>query len=382
MKNNFLSTILLAILLFFSCSDHKKNKQVVDIESKEDEYHILGTLKNLADSTWIYLREDNKIADSTLIINEKFEFRGSVDEPSFFFFVVGKTNREYFSLWAENLKIIVEGEKGNLKKAIIIAGLTQKENDVFNKKIDSLDIVFKKVIDQLQSPDADKMSKEVRANLIKKQNDLLTQMNQKGLEFVKEFPDSYVSGDLLQVYNTTWDKKTVEDLYDNLSDRIKSSKNGKVIERFLSLPETPKIGEKYIDFELPNTTAELVKLSDIKGKYILVEFWASWCAPCRAANPKLIKNYNSYKEKGFNIIGVSIDQKEKDWIKAIKDDKLPWKQGVDLKGFKSDIALTYGINGIPDNFLIDEKGKIVAKTLRGNQLENKLKELFTSTTNN
>ncbi|MFD2561753.1 redoxin domain-containing protein [Aquimarina rubra] len=375
-KHYTLLSLLLIIGLLVSCNKEKKTNNIVESKIASDEYLISGTLKNIEDSTWIFINKDNEIIDSTRIINEKFEFKGTLDEPSSFFMMVGKTKPEYFVLWAENLKMKIEGDKGNIRNVSITGSKSQNEYNILKQRTDSLELVFENVISQLQNPDPDKMTNEIRNNLIKEQNDILTKIEEINQKFILDFPNSYVSASNLNDYAASWGREKVDELHIPLSEQMKNSSYGQSIKHFLSLPEVPEVGEKFIDFELTDLDDTPLKISDNKSKYTLIEFWASWCYPCRQENPKLIKTYNQYKDQGFEIIGVSIDQRKEDWIKAIKKDSLPWKQGVDLKGFKSDIALTYGINGIPDNFLIDEEGKIIAKTLRGNQLENKLKELF------
>lgn len=375
MKRSYFLIMSALVFIVFSCKQQQKEQtDDFNTDTETNGYQIVGNLKNIPDSTWIYINKDNKIIDSTQIIGEKFEFTGSVDEPSSFFMMVGKTNREYFYLWAENVNITVTGEKGYLKNSAIIGGKAQKDSDVFRRRTDSIYKALDWIAKKYRHAE---MSDETVDSVSKAQSTLLAQSEQISKDFIREFPDSYVSVHSLNIYNTTWDKQVVSELYNNLSDRMKKSKNGQAISKFLSLPETPKTGEKYIDFELPNTSGELVKLSDIKGKYVLVEFWASWCGPCIEANPKLVKTYNTYKDKGFEIIGVSLDINKKHWLKAIENDSLPWINVGDLKGDKTEVAQIYGVNGIPDNFLIDEQGIIVAKTLRGNALENKLKELFT-----
>lgn len=138
------------------------------------------------------------------------------------------------------------------------------------------------------------------------------------------------------------------------------------------------IGRLAMDFTQPDTSGIPVSLSSFRGKYLLVDFWASWCGPCRAENPNVVKVFNTYKDKGFYVLGVSLDQptgKEK-WLKAIHDDGLTWSHVSDLKFWNNAVAVQYGIQAIPQNLLLDPGGKIIAKNLRGAELEKKLAELF------
>lgn len=144
----------------------------------------------------------------------------------------------------------------------------------------------------------------------------------------------------------------------------------------MKLSREIKIGGKYVDFEQTNTVGKKIKLSDIKGKYILLEFWGSWCGPCRQDNPELVKTYNTYRAKGLEIFGVANEENKAQWLKAIKDDGLLWENVTDLKGNKNEAIFIYGINAYPTNYLIDEKGIIIAKDLRGKELSDKLAELL------
>lgn len=136
------------------------------------------------------------------------------------------------------------------------------------------------------------------------------------------------------------------------------------------------LGQTAPEIKLPDPNGKEIALSSLRGKYVLVDFWASWCAPCRAENPNVVKAYQQYKDKNFTIFSVSLDQKKEVWVKAIKDDGLTWNHVSDLKFWDSEPAKAYGVEAIPANFLLDPAGKIIAMNLRGEDLENKLKEVL------
>jgi peroxiredoxin len=181
---------------------------------------------------------------------------------------------------------------------------------------------------------------------------------------------------MLSFYSKTWGKEKTKELYEQLSIENKNTVFGKEITKYIELNKNPKIGEQFVDFESENQNGELKKLSDLKGKVVLLEFWASWCGPCRQENPNLVKTYEKFNPKGFEIFAVSLDKDKENWLKAIKKDSLSWEHVSDLKGQRNKASLIYGVNGIPDNFLISESGEIIERNLRGEKLNQKLKKLL------
>ena len=168
-----------------------------------------------------------------------------------------------------------------------------------------------------------------------------------------------------------------KEIYNLMTDRIKNSDIGiKLKESYENPISSPEIGDFAPDFTAPNPDGKNQNLNDMLGKVTLLEFWASWCGPCRRENPNLVKIYNKYKDQGFEIIGVSLDKNRPQWIQAISDDYLTWNQVSNLKFWQDPIARLYKVRAIPASFILNEDGLIVSKNLRGYQLEEKISELI------
>ena len=170
----------------------------------------------------------------------------------------------------------------------------------------------------------------------------------------------------------------LETRFNKLDATVRNTESGKQLQEFIAESKIGAIGTQSLDFTQPDTTGVPVSLSSFRGKYVLVDFWASWCRPCRDENPNVVENYNKFSKKNFTVLGVSLDrpgQKEK-WLEAIHTDKLTWTQVSDLQFWNNAAAQLYKVKGIPQNFLVDPEGKIVAKNLRGPELEAKLCEIL------
>lgn len=168
----------------------------------------------------------------------------------------------------------------------------------------------------------------------------------------------------------------IDSLFHLLSENLQSSKAGKDLTKQIAILRKRSEGQPFIDFTQKDIEGKTVHFNDLKGKYILVDFWASWCGPCRAENPNVLKAYQQYKDKNFTVVGISLDKEEAKWKKAVADDKMPWLQLSDLEGFENEVATYYNIRAIPFSFLLDPQGKIIARGLRGEELQQKLFSLL------
>jgi len=265
-----------------------------------------------------------------------------------------------------------DATKTNFRNAEIIGSKAQQEDNLLSNRLNEIG----REMEKLKNSVDDTMTELEMDSIKKKYNSLKEKEIITNQNFVKEFPNSLVSSHILNVYATTWGKEKTKELFNQISIKNKESEYGLEIQQYIRLNKNPKIGEQFVDFEMPNENSQSKKLSNFKGKIVLLEFWASWCGPCRKENPNLVKTYKKFNPKGFEIFAVSIDEYKASWLKAIKKDSLNWEHVSDLKGRKNEASLIYGINGIPDNFLIAENGEIIGRNLRGEKLNEKLKDIL------
>ena len=353
-----------------------------------NKYTITGRVGHLSApaKAYLYCSEDGLKSDSVVMKDGVFLFKGTIEDPISTYIVINKkgtgiSSREVdfieFYLEPGMIKVISPDSLGN---AVISGGPLNTENEKLKKVLEPYTRQMNTLDKEYMAASPEKRkSKEFEKYYSNKSDSIEGFEKAIYLDYIKNNPDSAYSLFVVQKYaGYVPDVARVEPAFNLLSTELKASKAGMAYAAKVATMKHSAIGAEAPDFTMADTSGHLVSLHDFRGKYVLVDFWSSWCGPCRAENPNVVKAYAVYKDKNFEILGVSLDQDNAraKWIKAINDDHLTWPQVSDLKGWKNEAAALYSVQAIPQNFLVSPEGKIVAKNITGEALTNKLKELL------
>ncbi|RAV28484.1 TlpA disulfide reductase family protein [Sinomicrobium soli] len=372
MKNScFLAAAMMTLI---SCKD----------KSQAEGFIIKGTLNDLPEASMAllsYTENEVEVVDSVPVKNGAFSFEGKVDAPAQAYisirhgdiFPEASWDRDTFHFFIENTEMRLVS-KDSIKRATLEGSLLNAEADTLNSAVSPLRQKIQELSFSLQGKPKDS-AYMATVDTIKATGE---KAETTVREFIENHRNSYIALRAFANYEMGYDfdPAVAEREYDQFGETIKNTPLGKKVSAKIALAKKTAIGQKVIDFTQENLSGEAFTLSSLRGKYVLVDFWASWCVPCRMENPHVLKAYEQFGNQNFEIVGVSLDEKRKNWEHAIEKDGLPWIHVSDLKGWKNEVAQQYGVTAVPQNLLIDPEGIIVAKNLRGEELSERLSAVF------
>jgi len=360
------SLILVTALIVFACQTTKK------------EFSINGSIAGI-DTGKVYLLKvvagEAQNVDTADLVGGKFSFKGKMTIPDYR--LLRLNEKEYFAeFFLDNADITITTQKDSLRKCIITGSPTHdvykiyaNEMERVQKEVSALHAKYKSAMAANNSSEAEKAKIDYQAIL---ENSMVYLKN-----FVKEHPKSVVSAYICEQHLAAQiNESELEEIVKKFPAELDSSEYVIRLKARIADQKRIAIGAEAPDFTMNDPEGKPIQLSSLRGKIVLLDFWASWCMPCRQENPNIVRLYNQYQPKGFEILGVSLDRTKEKWVKAIQDDKLTWKHVSDLQFWQNEAARLYAITVIPQSVLIGKDGKIIAKGLRGEELEKKLAEVF------
>jgi len=377
MKSSFLFLALLAPVAAFA----------------QQPFSITGKLGNLGKPAKVYIDYSDSQGkgkeDSADVVNGVFKFTGSV---------TGITNARMaldhegkgkpFSIYSPGADVIYIHfgpeqiritSKDSLSSATFTGSPVYNEHIAYNKAIGGsimeLTAIYQK--EYAEASAEDKRDPEFMQALNAKQTELRKQRGAKMIEFAKANPNSFFSLSALSESAGMYaDMATLQTILSSLNKDLQKLDMAKELQQRINAEKLTAVGKPAPAFTQNDVNDKPLSLASLKGKVVLLDFWASWCSPCRAENPNMLKQYKIYKDKGFEILSVSLDSKKEPWLEAIEQDGLPWLHVSDLKGWNNAAGRLYGVRGVPACYLIDRDGKIIAADVRGEKLNTKLAEIF------
>lgn len=366
-----LSLFSLALLFFTACNNQNKpaNQFTLNIHLNNLKQDVQVVMQKRANGQWVKL-------DSVTLKEGQGTLKGSVKSPELYYLTIKKFNA-YIPVWVENSNIKVEADLKNLRHPTITGSKSQAAFDAYQdsaKRFQQEERALGQQYSQARSQKDMKKMQEIE--------DRYNQIEANRMDYMLGYAiknnKSVVSPYLVLSNSYMLNLNQLDSVTSRFDSTLNNNEYVVMLKDRVRTLKRVAVGQPFVDFTLNDPEGKPLSLSSIvsKNKYTLVDFWASWCMPCRAENPNVVKAYKAFHKKGFTVFGVSFDKTHDKWVEAIKKDGLTWPQVSDLKYWSSEAGKLYGVQSIPHNVLIGPDGKIIAKNLRGEALMNKLKEVL------